>query len=164
VGYSPWFGVDVAAGAEPMRVQNHTLHWRAFGRISKVNLYYSWNFNCLQVRCACACVVRAARGVCSVWRVQCGVQLVRARTAPAAGADGSAHECWGLLRCSTHQPHTSTRKHTHTHTQGIKVTYGPNPEAAQRIGHEKRLYTQHLRLRAQEGITRVDVKQVGCVL
>lgn len=31
-----------------MRVQNHTLDWRLYGRPSKINLYYSWNYGCLQ--------------------------------------------------------------------------------------------------------------------
>ena len=89
VGYSPWYGVQ--GESKPMRVQNHTLEWRQFGAITKINMYYSWNFNCLQ---------------------------------------------------------------------GIKVTYGYKAGNARMIGHQKKLYTTHLKLAAWENINRVDLRQV----
>jgi len=75
-----------------MRVQNHTDAWRQFGAITKINLYYSWTYGCLQ---------------------------------------------------------------------GIKATYGYKAGNAQMIGHQKRLYTSHLKLGGWENINRVDVRQVG---
>lgn len=46
IGYSPWFGVQ--GQSKPMRVQNQTFDWQMHGPITKVNMYYSWNFGCLQ--------------------------------------------------------------------------------------------------------------------
>jgi hypothetical protein len=92
VGFSPWFGVQ--GESKPLRLQNHTLEWQLYGPITKVNMYYSWNFGCLQ---------------------------------------------------------------------GVKATYGYKARNARIIGHEKKLYSEHIKLGGFENINRVDVRQVRVV-
>lgn len=45
-GYSPMFGIK--GETKPLRYEDHTEQWQKFGQITKINLYYSWNFRCLQ--------------------------------------------------------------------------------------------------------------------
>jgi hypothetical protein len=45
-GYSPFFGVK--GESKPMTYHDHTAQWKKFGQITKINLYYSWNFRCVQ--------------------------------------------------------------------------------------------------------------------
>jgi hypothetical protein len=47
-----------------MRVQNHTFDWQQFGSITKLNMYYSWNFGCLQGTW------------CTIWHERAGNGLV----------------------------------------------------------------------------------------
>lgn len=45
-GYSPFFGVK--GENKPMTYHDHTSQWKKYGQITKINLYYSWNFKCVQ--------------------------------------------------------------------------------------------------------------------
>jgi hypothetical protein len=39
-----------------MQKVDHTAQWRQYGQITKLNLYYSWNFGCLQgIKVSCKC-------------------------------------------------------------------------------------------------------------
>jgi hypothetical protein len=46
VGESNTLGV--VGENKPMQQVDHTEQWRQYGQITKINLYYSWNYGCLQ--------------------------------------------------------------------------------------------------------------------
>lgn len=46
VGESNTLGV--VGENKPMQQVDHTEQWRQYGQITKLNLYYSWNYGCLQ--------------------------------------------------------------------------------------------------------------------
>jgi hypothetical protein len=46
VGESNTLGI--VGEQKPMQKVDHTAQWRQYGQITKLNLYYSWNFGCLQ--------------------------------------------------------------------------------------------------------------------
>jgi hypothetical protein len=46
IGSSKVFGI--VGESKPMASVDQTENWKAHGAVTKINLYYSWNFGCLQ--------------------------------------------------------------------------------------------------------------------